>query len=58
MKSSLESVCREESERILACLIGRCGPLELAEDALRDALATALTDGRDRRWKSFCCGSP
>jgi RNA polymerase sigma-70 factor, ECF subfamily len=44
MKSVLESVYREESGRILAYLVGRCGSLELAEDALQDALAVALTE--------------
>jgi RNA polymerase sigma-70 factor (ECF subfamily) len=44
MKSVLESAYRQESGRILAYLVGRCGSLELAEDALHDAFTTALTE--------------
>jgi RNA polymerase sigma-70 factor (ECF subfamily) len=38
----LETVFREEWSRVLATLIGVLGDFELAEDALQDAIATAL----------------
>src|SRR5437773_6714945 len=38
----LETVFREEWSRVLATLIGVLGDFELAEDALQDALATAV----------------
>ena len=41
--ATLERVVREESSRILAILARRTGSLDLAEDALQDALAAAAT---------------
>ena len=38
----LETVFREEWSRVLATLIGVLGDFELAEDALQDAIATAI----------------
>jgi|GEM_PF-3083799 hypothetical protein len=44
--SAVESVAREQSARITATLIGSCGgDFRLAEDALQDALAIALSAG-------------
>src|SRR5204863_1241318 len=40
--TELERVVREEWSRVLATLIGVLGDFELAEDALQDALATAV----------------
>src|SRR5207237_652269 len=40
--NSVETVFREEWSRVLATLIGVLGDFELAEDALQDAIATAL----------------
>src|SRR6185437_7431442 len=39
---ALARVFREERGRVLATLVGVLGDLELAEDALQDAVATAL----------------
>jgi RNA polymerase sigma-70 factor (ECF subfamily) len=42
IKHALDAVYREDSRRILATLIRLLGDFELAEDALQDALKTAL----------------
>src|SRR5206468_11545970 len=51
--TELESVFRAEWGRVLASLIGVLGDFDLAEDALQDAVATALerwpVDGRPDR---------
>jgi RNA polymerase sigma-70 factor (ECF subfamily) len=39
---TIERIFREEHGRIIAALIGQCRDFDLAEDALQDALATAL----------------
>ncbi len=44
MKTLLESAYREEAGRILAYLVRRCGSLDTAEDALQDAMTTALSE--------------
>jgi RNA polymerase sigma-70 factor, ECF subfamily len=44
MKDLLESAYREEAGRILAYLVRRCGSLDTAEDALQDAMTTALAE--------------
>ncbi len=41
-RAAIERIFREESGRIVATLIRQCGDFSLAEDALQDALATAL----------------
>ncbi|HEV8377180.1 MAG TPA: RNA polymerase sigma factor [Candidatus Polarisedimenticolia bacterium] len=46
-RQAIERVFREESGRILASLIRVFGDFDLSEDALQDALATALV-----RWKN------
>ena len=43
-----EQVFRQESGRILAALIRICGSFDLAEEALQDALASALNAWRER----------
>ena len=40
---ALSDVFREEHGRILATLIRSCGDFDLAEDALQDALAAAIS---------------
>ena len=41
---TLETVMREDRGRLLAALIGRFGDFQLAEDALQEALASALAN--------------
>jgi RNA polymerase sigma-70 factor, ECF subfamily len=45
--TELEQIFREEWSRVLATLIGVLGDFELAEDALQDAVATAV-----ERWRA------
>ncbi len=46
IRGRIEAVFREESGRIVASLIRFAGSFDLAEEALQEALASALPPGR------------